>query len=56
MAPPGLDQDHLAVEAGGLVHPVNEVLGEGPEEGPLAELEDPFRGVLQQKTVIAPAL
>lgn len=56
MAPPGLDQDRLGVEAGFLVHLVNKVLREGPQKGTLSELENPLRGVFQQVALIALAL
>ena len=49
----GLGQHHLAVEAGLLVHHVDEIIHESAEEVALAELQHLHRGLGQQVTIIA---
>ena len=49
----GLGQHHLAVEAGLLIHHIDEIVHESTEEVALAELQHLHRGLGQQVTIVA---
>ena len=53
MTAAGLDQNHLAVETGLLVHQVNEMIGKSPQEVPFSELYQTLGRIFQQITGIA---
>ena len=53
MTAAGLDQNHLAVETGFLIHQVYEMIGKSPQEVPFSELYHTLGRIFQQITGIA---